>query len=92
MKWVIQISESSSYTLHLYQKLLTATDVVLSPGPMESSKGVSGLLGAVENSILLIGPQLKVNTTKMDTNEMGNTLYSEDSQFNSFHDDKSLRH
>ncbi|XP_037546091.1 adhesion G protein-coupled receptor E5 [Nematolebias whitei] len=53
----------------LLEKLLTATDLVLSPGPVESSKGVSGLLGAVENSILLIGPQLKVNNTKMDTKE-----------------------
>ncbi|XP_013890224.1 CD97 antigen [Austrofundulus limnaeus] len=53
----------------LLEKLLTATDEVLSPGPVGSSKGVSGLLGAVENSILLIGPQLKVNTTKMETKE-----------------------
>ncbi|XP_017281069.1 adhesion G protein-coupled receptor E2 [Kryptolebias marmoratus] len=53
----------------LLEKLLTATDSVLAPGPVESSKGVSRLLDAVENSILLIGPQLKINTTKMDTKE-----------------------
>ncbi|KAM4751281.1 adhesion G protein-coupled receptor E5-like [Anableps anableps] len=53
----------------LLEKLLTATDTILSPGPVENSKGVSGLLNAVEKSILLIGPQLKANNTKMETKE-----------------------
>ncbi|XP_026215826.1 LOW QUALITY PROTEIN: CD97 antigen [Anabas testudineus] len=50
----------------LLEKLLTATEDVLSPGLLED-KHVSGLLSAVENSILLIGPQLKGNNSKMET-------------------------
>ncbi|XP_054897620.1 adhesion G protein-coupled receptor E5 [Poeciliopsis prolifica] len=53
----------------LLEKLLTATDTILSPGSVENSKGVTGLLSAVEKSILLIGPQLKANDTKMETKE-----------------------
>ncbi|XP_023189743.1 CD97 antigen-like isoform X2 [Xiphophorus maculatus] len=53
----------------LLEKLLTATDTILSPAHVENSKGVSGLLTAVEKSILLIGPQLKANDTKMETKE-----------------------
>uniref|UniRef100_A0A3B3V5G8 Adhesion G protein-coupled receptor E5b, duplicate 3 n=1 Tax=Poecilia latipinna TaxID=48699 RepID=A0A3B3V5G8_9TELE len=55
----------------LLEKLLTATDTILSPGHMETSEGVSGLLSAVEKSVLLIGPQLKGNGTKMETREAG---------------------
>uniref|UniRef100_A0A1A8NUH7 CD97 molecule n=1 Tax=Nothobranchius pienaari TaxID=704102 RepID=A0A1A8NUH7_9TELE len=54
----------------LLEKLLTATDSILSPGPVITSADVSGLLGTMENSILLIGPQLKGNGTKMGTTEM----------------------
>ncbi|KAM4595785.1 adhesion G protein-coupled receptor E5, partial [Fundulus diaphanus] len=54
----------------LLKKLLTATDTILSPGHLESSKDVSRLLSTVERSILLIGPQMKGNDTKMDTQEM----------------------
>lgn len=53
----------------LLEKLLTATDTILSPGHVERGEDVSGLLSAVENSILLIGPQIKGNDTKMDTKE-----------------------
>ncbi|KAK5608148.1 hypothetical protein CRENBAI_003645 [Crenichthys baileyi] len=53
----------------LLEELLTATDSILSPGHVESSEGVSRLLGTVEKSILLIGPQIKGLTTKMDTQE-----------------------
>ncbi|XP_072240577.1 adhesion G protein-coupled receptor E5 isoform X2 [Leuresthes tenuis] len=53
----------------LLEKLLTAADSILSPGPLDSSEGVSGLLSTVENSILLIGPQLKHNITKIETAE-----------------------
>ncbi|XP_041838104.1 adhesion G protein-coupled receptor E5 isoform X2 [Melanotaenia boesemani] len=53
----------------LLEKLLTATDSILSPGPVDSSEGVTELLGAVENSILLIGPQLIHNKTKIETTQ-----------------------
>ncbi|KAM9769281.1 adhesion G protein-coupled receptor E5 isoform 2-T2 [Menidia menidia] len=53
----------------LLEKLLTATDSILSPGPLDHSEGVSGLLGTVEKSILLIGPQLKRNTTRIESSE-----------------------
>ncbi|KAM4584399.1 adhesion G protein-coupled receptor E5 isoform 2-T2 [Odontesthes bonariensis] len=53
----------------LLEKLLTATDSILSPGPLDNSEGVSGLLSTVENSILLIGPQLKGNRTKIESAE-----------------------
>lgn len=51
------------------EKLFTATEEILSPGQLESSDGVSELLGTMENSILLIGPQLKRNHTKIETTE-----------------------
>uniref|UniRef100_A0A3Q2DKH2 Adhesion G protein-coupled receptor E5 n=1 Tax=Cyprinodon variegatus TaxID=28743 RepID=A0A3Q2DKH2_CYPVA len=51
----------------LLEKLLTATDSVLSSGDVESEDGVSGLLNTMEKAILLIGPQLKANDTKMET-------------------------
>ncbi|XP_040892111.1 adhesion G protein-coupled receptor E2 isoform X2 [Toxotes jaculatrix] len=53
----------------LLEKLLTATDNILSPAPLKSSKHVSMLLSTVENFIKLIGPQLKNNYTKMETTE-----------------------
>ncbi|KAM6940392.1 adhesion G protein-coupled receptor E5-like [Xenentodon cancila] len=53
----------------LLEKLFTATVSILSPGPLDSSGSVSGLLGTVEDSILLIGPQLKGNATKLETTE-----------------------
>ncbi|XP_069570704.1 adhesion G protein-coupled receptor E5 [Brachyistius frenatus] len=53
----------------LLENLLTATDGILSPGLLESSEGVSELLTTVENSILLIGPQLKRDRTTIDTAE-----------------------
>lgn len=57
------------------QKLFTATDAILSPGLMENSKHVSGLLSTLENSIMLIGPQLKHNSSKIETTETGNSVH-----------------
>ncbi|XP_028300718.1 CD97 antigen isoform X2 [Gouania willdenowi] len=53
----------------LLKKLFNATQVILSPGNLNNSEGVSGLLTTVENSILFIGPQLKLNHTKLTTTE-----------------------
>ncbi|XP_068583927.1 adhesion G protein-coupled receptor E2-like [Cebidichthys violaceus] len=53
----------------LLKKLFTATEDILSPGHLSSSKDVSGLLGTVENAIMLIGPQLKDGRTKTNTTE-----------------------
>uniref|UniRef100_A0A3Q3MB48 CD97 antigen-like n=1 Tax=Labrus bergylta TaxID=56723 RepID=A0A3Q3MB48_9LABR len=53
--------------LPLLQKLFTATDAILSPHHLDSSEAVSGLLDAVENSVRVIGPQLKGNHTKIET-------------------------
>ncbi|XP_058497391.1 adhesion G protein-coupled receptor E1 [Solea solea] len=53
----------------LLERILTATDAILSPGHVDSSEGVSALLSTLENSIMLIGPQLKKNLTRMGTNE-----------------------
>ncbi|KAF6723919.1 CD97 antigen [Oryzias melastigma] len=50
-------------------KLLTATEQVLSPRPLTDSQSVTRLLGTLERSILLIGPQLKGNSTNMGTTE-----------------------
>lgn len=54
------------------QKLFTATADVLSPGQLDSGEDVTELLSTVEDSIRLIGPQLKANRTRRDTNEIGN--------------------
>ncbi|XP_024115183.1 putative adhesion G protein-coupled receptor E4P [Oryzias melastigma] len=53
----------------LLEKLLTATEQVLSPRPLTDSQSVTRLLGTLERSILLIGPQLKGNSTNMGTTE-----------------------
>ncbi|KAI3352950.1 hypothetical protein L3Q82_019517, partial [Scortum barcoo] len=53
----------------LLEKLFTATEAVLSPCHLDSSEGVSGLLGTMENAIKLIGPQLKDKHTKIETTE-----------------------
>ncbi|RVE75620.1 hypothetical protein OJAV_G00000510 [Oryzias javanicus] len=53
----------------LLEKLLTATEQVLSPRPLTDTQSVTRLLGTVERSILLIGPQLKGNSTNMGTTE-----------------------
>lgn len=53
----------------LLEKLFTATDTILSPGPLERGDDVSGLLGTVENAVMLIGPQLKDKRTKIETKE-----------------------
>lgn len=66
---------SSSRVLQLGQKLFTATDALFSPGHLDSSVDVSGLLSTVENSIKLIGPQLKNNRTKIETHETGNCVH-----------------
>lgn len=57
------------------QKLLTATDAILSPGLVENSKHVSGLLSTMENSIMLIGPQLKHNRSRIETSVTGNSVH-----------------
>lgn len=56
------------------QKLFTATQSILSPGPLDSSEGVSELLGTVENAIRIIGPQLRHNRTRLETTETGNYM------------------
>ncbi|KAE8300794.1 CD97 antigen Leukocyte antigen CD97 CD97 antigen subunit alpha CD97 antigen subunit beta Precursor [Larimichthys crocea] len=53
----------------LLEKLFTATDAILSPGQLNNSEYVTGLLGTVENAIMLIGPQLKANSNKIETTE-----------------------
>ncbi|XP_059191988.1 adhesion G protein-coupled receptor E2 isoform X2 [Centropristis striata] len=53
----------------LLEKLFTATETILSPGHLDSSEDVSGLLETVENAIMLIGPQLKHNRNKIETTE-----------------------
>ncbi|XP_041789997.1 adhesion G protein-coupled receptor E5 [Chelmon rostratus] len=53
----------------LLEKLFTAAVAILSPGHLDSGEDVSGLLGTVENAIMLIGPQLKDSHTKMETTE-----------------------
>uniref|UniRef100_A0A3P8S994 Adhesion G protein-coupled receptor E5b, duplicate 2 n=1 Tax=Amphiprion percula TaxID=161767 RepID=A0A3P8S994_AMPPE len=53
----------------LLEKLFTATEEILSPGQLDSSDGVTELLDTMEHSILLIGPQLKANRTKIETTE-----------------------
>ncbi|XP_026159236.1 CD97 antigen [Mastacembelus armatus] len=53
----------------LLEKLFTATEAILSPGLLNNDEHVTGLLDTVETSIMLIGPQLKDNRTKIETNE-----------------------
>uniref|UniRef100_UPI0037E92F83 adhesion G protein-coupled receptor E5 n=1 Tax=Semicossyphus pulcher TaxID=241346 RepID=UPI0037E92F83 len=53
----------------LLEKLLTATDAILAPDHLDSSEDVSVLLDTVENSIRVIGPQLKDKRTKIETNK-----------------------
>uniref|UniRef100_UPI003AAE53EA adhesion G protein-coupled receptor E5-like n=1 Tax=Centroberyx gerrardi TaxID=166262 RepID=UPI003AAE53EA len=53
----------------LLEKLFTATEDLLSPGRLNSSDDVSGLLGVVEDAMRLIGPQLKHSNTRMETSE-----------------------
>ncbi|XP_027138925.1 adhesion G protein-coupled receptor E2 isoform X2 [Larimichthys crocea] len=53
----------------LLEKLFTATEAILSPGQLNNSEYVTGLLGTVENAIMLIGPQLKANSNKIETTE-----------------------
>ncbi|KAM4604391.1 adhesion G protein-coupled receptor E5-like isoform 2-T2 [Polymixia lowei] len=50
----------------LLEIVFTATDDLLSPGHLNNSDKVSGLLGVVEQSMKLIGPQLKDNHTRME--------------------------
>ncbi|XP_029358553.1 CD97 antigen [Echeneis naucrates] len=50
----------------LLEKVLTATDAIKSPALLSSTGHVSALLSTLENSIKLIGPQLKDNLTKME--------------------------
>lgn len=65
------ILNSPARVLQLGQNLFTATEAILSPGHLESGEDVSGLLVAVENAIMLIGPQLKDGRTKTTTTETG---------------------
>ncbi|XP_033480302.1 adhesion G protein-coupled receptor E5 [Epinephelus lanceolatus] len=53
----------------LLEKLFTATETILSPRHLDSVEDVSRLLETVENAIMLIGPQLKDNHTKLETTE-----------------------
>ncbi|CAK6968386.1 adhesion G protein-coupled receptor E5 [Scomber scombrus] len=61
--------EGKTNGVALLEKLLTATDAILPPGHLIHSEDVGGLLQVVEDSIRLIGPQLKENITKMETSE-----------------------
>lgn len=56
--------------------LFTAIESVLSSGHLSSSQDMNDLLLTMENAILLIGPQLKHNLTKLDTTETGNHAQS----------------
>ncbi|KAG9327910.1 hypothetical protein JZ751_018376, partial [Albula glossodonta] len=49
------------------QKLFTKADEILSSGPPGGGSQVSALLGSVENAMRLIGPQMKQNHTRMET-------------------------
>ncbi|KAM8878297.1 adhesion G protein-coupled receptor E5 [Spinachia spinachia] len=53
----------------LLKTIFSATEAILSPGHMDS-RDVSGLLGVVENAIMLIGPQLNEGCTKTETTEI----------------------
>ncbi|XP_041640811.1 adhesion G protein-coupled receptor E5 [Cheilinus undulatus] len=59
-------SEVKSDGKALLTKLLKATDAILSPDHLDNSNSVSGLLDTVENSIRVIGPQLKENHTRIN--------------------------
>lgn len=63
---------SPSCIMQLEQKLFTATETILSSGHLSTSEDVSTLLDTVENSVMLIGPQLKHNYTNLDTTKTGN--------------------
>ncbi|XP_042290407.1 putative adhesion G protein-coupled receptor E4P isoform X3 [Thunnus maccoyii] len=54
----------------LLEKFLIATEAILSPGHLNHREEVSGFLQTVEESIRLIGPQLKDNGTEMETTEI----------------------
>ncbi|XP_054635927.1 putative adhesion G protein-coupled receptor E4P isoform X2 [Dunckerocampus dactyliophorus] len=53
----------------LLEKLLTASEKVLSSVDMDTSEDMYGLLSTMEKSIRLIGPQLRGNLTKMGSTE-----------------------
>ncbi|XP_070684424.1 adhesion G protein-coupled receptor E5-like [Pempheris klunzingeri] len=64
-----QLTDAETTGDVLLEKLFTATDAILSPGDLTSSEDVSRLLGVMEDSIMLIGPQLKDNFTRIETIE-----------------------
>ncbi|XP_029991385.1 CD97 antigen isoform X2 [Sphaeramia orbicularis] len=53
----------------LLEKLFTATEVMLSPGQLDNTEDVSELLSTVEDSIRFVGPQLKDNSTRIETSQ-----------------------
>ncbi|XP_077381445.1 adhesion G protein-coupled receptor E5-like [Festucalex cinctus] len=53
----------------LLERFLTASETVLSSVHMDTSEDMYGLLSTMENSIRLIGPQLRGNRTLMGSNE-----------------------
>ncbi|XP_077428050.1 adhesion G protein-coupled receptor E5-like [Vanacampus margaritifer] len=53
----------------LLERFLTASESVLSSVNMDTSEDMYGLLSTMENSIRLIGPQLRGNRTSMGSNE-----------------------
>ncbi len=63
-----------SCVLQLGQKLFTATVTLLSSGQLNSNEDMSKLLSTVENAIMFIGPQLKDNSTKIETTKTGNSV------------------
>ncbi|XP_029545906.1 CD97 antigen-like [Salmo trutta] len=51
----------------LLENVFTEIDSLLSQGILSNSREVSGLLGAVEDTLMLIGPQLRDTHTTMET-------------------------
>ncbi|XP_051940843.1 adhesion G protein-coupled receptor E5 [Hippocampus zosterae] len=53
----------------LLERLLTASETILSSANVDTSEDMFGLLSTMENAIRLIGPQLRSNRTSMGSNE-----------------------
>uniref|UniRef100_A0A4W5KXP2 Uncharacterized protein n=1 Tax=Hucho hucho TaxID=62062 RepID=A0A4W5KXP2_9TELE len=58
----------------LLENVYTEIDCLLSQGILNNSREVSGLLGAVENAMKLIGPQLRDNHTTLETDHTATEL------------------
>ncbi|XP_042172078.1 adhesion G-protein coupled receptor G2-like isoform X2 [Oncorhynchus tshawytscha] len=58
----------------LLENVLTEIDSLLSQGILSNSREVSGLLGVVEDTLMLIGPQLRDTHTTMETDHTATEL------------------